>query len=235
MSKEEMKKYFGIITILSFALLLSGCINYEQETSLNKDWSGHINMHISMDPKTFMCNLFLTAAEKADSEPGSEPKMKPSLQESLSKVTSSIKCDIKEEDILKNFNKGAVKNITFRKEEENGIIHFYFSADFEDITTLYADKNKVSISEGEDGRVTYTERLSSSADGTQESEDADKSHPELFEGYHFQYILHMPRNIISANTDKIDKNTATWYIPMPDVMRQKDFTAVVTIRRVLNE
>lgn len=230
MSKEEMKKYVGIITILLLAISLSGCINYEQETFLNKDWSGHINTHISMDPKTFMCNLLLTAAEKENSKPGSESKMKPSVQESLSKATSSVKCDIKEEDILKSFNKGAVKNITFRKEEENGIIHFYFSADFDDIKALYTDKNKVSISGGEDGRVTYTERLSSSGDvGTRGSEDADKPHPELFEGYHFQYILHMPRNIISANTDKIDKNIATWYIPMPDAMRQKDFTAVVTI------
>ena len=212
-----MKKIQTIITILAMAVSLSGCINYEQETFLNEDMSGRINMHISVDPKAFLSNLFAAAGGKSLAE------------DSLSKATSSAKCDIKEEDVVKGFNQGAIKNVSFRKEEESGIVHFYLNADFDDITALYTDRNRISISEDKDGRVTYTERFSSSDADTAGSEDADRSHPEFFEGYHFQYILHMPRNIVSANTDRIDKNTATWYMPMPDAMRAKDFTATATI------
>ena len=213
----EIKVQVAIIAVLALVLSLSGCINYEQETFLNEDRSGHINMHISVDPKAFLSNLFATAGGKS------------LIKEPLSKATSSVKCDVKEEDVVKGFKQGAVKNMSFRKEEESGIMHFYFSADFDDITALYTDENRISISEDKDGRVTYTERFSSSDTGTAGSGGTDAFRPELFEGYHFQYILHMPRNIVSANTDRVDKNTATWYIPMPDAMQAKDFTATATI------
>jgi len=70
------------------------------------------------------------------------------------------------------------------------------------------------------------EGLYEAADG---SKEAGTYAPDLFKGYYFRYTVHMPRNIMSANTADIYINTATWDIPLPDFMRQKDFTATVTI------
>jgi len=203
------------LSILVLTLALSGCINYEQETYINEDRSGHLDVRILLCPKEFMANLV--------------SNLKSSMPESASKGTSNVKCDVKEEDLTKGFAVGRFKNITFKKVEEDGVIHFCFGADFDDITTLYEDKNRITISEDKGGLVTYAEHFTSGGVELAGAEDADKQYPDLFKGYHFKYTLHMPRAIVNANTDKVDKNTATWEIPMPEAMRQKDLTVTVTI------
>lgn len=213
------------LTILLLALSLSGCINYEQDTYINEDRSGHLDIRISICPKEFMSNLVSKAAEDS----GAGANLKTSMRESMSKATPDVKCDVKEEDLKKGFAAGSVKNITFKKVEGDGVIHFCFGADFDDIATLYDDKDRIRITEDEGGRVTYTEHFKSSDAEAAGAADADKYYPDIFKGYHFRYTLHMPREIVSANTDKVDKTTATWEIPMPEAMRQKDLTVTVTI------
>lgn len=220
-----MKKLATIITGLLLALSVSGCINYEQDTYINEDRSGHLDVRISFSPKEFMANLLSSVAEKS----GFKMDLKPALDESMSKATTSMKCDVKEEDLTKGFTIGNIKNITFKKAEEDGVIHFCFSANFDDVTTLYTDKEKISITEDKDGRATYIEHFRSSEAEVAGGEAANKYGPDLFKGYHFRYTLHMPRNIVSANTKDVRKNTATWDMPMPEMMRQKDFTVTVTI------
>ncbi len=220
-----MKNLCTITAILVLSLSLSGCINYEQDTFINEDRSGHLDIRISICPIQFMSNII----SKAASDSGADTNLKASMQDSMSKAKTDLKCDVKEEDLKKGFTVGSAKNITFRKEEGEGVVDFCFGADFDDITTLYDDKNRITISEDKDGRVTYTEHFKSSNAEMAGAKDADKYYPDLFKGYYFKYTLHMPRAIVNANTDKVDKNIATWVIPMPEAMRQKDIMVTATI------
>ncbi len=212
--------------ILLFALSLSGCTSYlEQETFINEGGSGHTTINICITPKEFIANMLLAAVEKTGAETG----LNTALPETPPKAAVKIKCDIKEDDLKSGFADGCIKNVTFKRTESDGAVYFCFNADFDDITTLYADKTRIAITEDKNGFVTYAEHLIPSDAGVSEEEGANKHAPELFESCRLRYILHMPRDIVSANTANVDKNTAVWDIPMDEAMKQKDIAVTATI------
>ena len=211
-----------IFTVL-ILLLCSGCINYEQETFLNEDLSGRIEIHMFVNPKSAM-DAVLKKADK-------DAKLPFNLDEGLSEATYKMKFDVKEEDLLKEFNKEAIKNKSFRKVEKDGIAHFYLTVEFYDIRKLFADKDVLLITEDQDDFITYIQFFVSPKKAKDKKEDktADLS-PEFFKGFSFKYILHMPQDIVSANTDRIYKNTATWEFPLEKIMNNKNFYIKATMK-----
>ncbi len=101
--------------------------------------------------------------------------------------------------------------------------------EFDDIRKLYEGKKIVTVTEGENDLVTYTEYFEPREDRKKDAEPAKKD-PELFKGFKFKYVLHMPRDIVSANTDKIDKNTATWELPLDVIANNKNFHITASIK-----
>lgn len=210
------------ILIVSLLLSVSGCINYDNETYLNEDLSGRVELCLFLDSRECLKTI---AHEVKD-----EPETKQFMTDLADKATTQFKVNIKEEDFLSMFNAGAIKKKDYRKVEQDGTVHFYFTAEFDDIRKLYEGKKKVVVTEGPDNLITYTEYFEHFKDKKREDR-SDGKKSELFKGFKFKYILHMPKDIVSANTDRIDKNTATWELPLDAVMNNKDFFIMVSIKK----
>ena len=215
------KNIIKITSTCIAAFMICGCVNYEQETFLNPDLSGRIEIHVFPNPKP----MFEELAQKVNEE----GKLSLNLDEALSRATYKMKVKIKEEDLLKSFNKDAVKNKNFREIEKDGLTHTYLTVEFNDIRKLFADKYIVSITEGKDGLITYTQFFESSKDNKKE-EKPSESQSELFKGFSFKYTLHMPSDIVSANTETIEKDTAVWEFPIKQVMEDKNFNITATCK-----
>ena len=212
---------------LAFALLVSlsltGCINYEQETFLNEDMSGRIEIHMFANPKPMTEAIIKKVNEDA--------KFSLNLDESLSKATYKMKFDVKEEDLLKEFNREAIKSKSFRKAEKDGISHFYLTVEFDDIRKLFADKDVVSVTEDRNGLITYTQFFVPLREDKDKKEGKTAETPqEFFKGFGFRYILHMPYDIVSANADRVEKNTAIWELPLEKVANNKDFYMTASVK-----
>lgn len=221
--REQMKKENTVKIILACIAILSiyGCINYEQETSLNPDLSGRIEIHIFSNPQP----VIETVAKKVNEE----SKLSINMDDALSKATYKIKFDIKEESLLEDFNRGAIKNKSFKKIEKDGITHFYLAVEFYDIRKLFADKSAVSVIEDKGGFITYTQFFNSSKESKKEG-GSDNMAPEFFKGFNFKYTLHMPADIVSANTVNIDKKTAVWEFPLKQIIEDKNFNITATCK-----
>lgn len=211
MKNEDALK---ITSICIAALSLCGCINYEQETFLNPDLSGRIEMHIFPNPQPMVEEIAKKVSEKSE--------LSLNLNEALSKATYKMKVKIKEEDLLKAFSEDAIKSKSFREIEKDGITHIYLTVEFDDIRKLFKEKKAISVVENQKGLITYTQFFNSSKDGKKKGA-SDNTLSEFFKGFNFKCTLHMPADIISANTVNIDKNTAVWEFPLKQVIEDKNF------------
>ncbi len=219
-----MKKRNAINLIPACALLLSicGCINYEQDTSLNPDLSGRIEIHLFFDPRPMISEMF-----KKDT---TNPKLSAAIGDMVEKASMKADVKIKEEDILESFNQEAIKNKSFKKIEKDGIQHFYFTVEFDDIRKLFQDKKVVSVVTDNRGSIAYTEYFKLLKDEKKEVK-SDESSNEFLKGFYFKYQLHMPGDIVRANTGNIDKNTAVWELPLGAAMNDSDFKITATSKR----
>jgi len=203
------------------AFLICGCVNYEQETFLNPDMSGRIEIHVFPNPQPMVEEIAKKINEEGESSLN--------LNEALSKATYKMKVKIKEEDLLNAFNSDAIKSKSFREIERSGISHVYLTVEFDDIRKLFKDKKSVSVVGGQSGLVTYTQFFNLSKDG-KEKGASDNTPPESFKGFNFKCILHMPANIMTANTLNIDKNTAVWEFPLKQIMEDKNLNITATCK-----
>jgi hypothetical protein len=217
--KKSPPLKFLLIVLLS--LSSAGCINYGQETYLNEDMSGRVELCFSLNVRE---GLRAFAEEMK-----AEPEAKQLMVDLADKAAINFKINVKEEDFLQMFNAGAIKRKEYRKVERDGMAYFYFTAEFDDIRKLYEGKKRVTVTEGEDSLVTYTEYFEPLED-EKKKDKGDGKEKGLFKGFNFRYVLHMPRDIVSANTDRIDKNTATWELPLDGIVDDKDFHITASIK-----
>ena len=217
------KVRFVLIALAS--LFLAGCINYEQETYLNKNLSGRVEL-------CFYVNV-REGVKAAVKEAKADPKVEKLMTDFAEAAKIKFKVNVKEDDFLNMFNVGAIKKKDYRRIERNGAVYFYFTVEFDDIRKLYEGKKIVTVAEGPDNLVTYTEYFQPPEDKKKENEkDKDaKKDPGLFKGFKFKYVLHMPQDIVSANTDRIDKNTATWEFPLDSIANNKDFYITASMKK----
>ena len=202
------------IFIALVLLLSAGCINYEKETYLNEDLSGRVEMCFSLNSREGL--------KAITQEVKGEPEVKQLITDFADKAAIKLKVNVKEEDFLSMFNASAIKKKDYRKVEQDGIVYFYFTAEFDDIRKLYEGKKTVTITEDENNLVTYTEYFEPLEDKKKEDKAKGKN-SEIFKGFKFKYVLHMPQDIVSANTDRIDKNTATWERPLDAIADSENF------------
>lgn len=217
---KSIVKKINTIFIIAVLLSCAGCINYAQETRLNEDLSGRIEMCFTINARE---GFRMMAGEAKDS-----PEVKQLMTDMADKADIEMKTEVKEEDVLGIFNPDAIKRKDHRKFSKDGVGHFYFTVEFDDITKLYKNKKRVTLADDGKGNIVYREYLEPPGSGGKEGADAPP--PEIFKGFHFKYTLHMPRDIISANTDKISGNTAVWDLPLQKVLDTKNFYITATFK-----
>lgn len=216
------KAVIKVILVCLAVLLTSGCINYEQETYLNEDMSGRIEIHLFANPRPAFETVFKKMGEKS--------KLQLNMEKALSEAAYKMDMNIKEEDILKGFNQEAIKNKSFKKIRTDGITHFYLTIEFDDIRKLFEGKKKIGITEGKDGLITYNEYFEPTNGEGRNTDSECNDDNEIFKSFSFKYTLHLPSDIMSANTGNIKRDTAIWEFPLSSVMKDKDFKVTATFK-----
>ncbi|MFC1632305.1 hypothetical protein ACFL1I_08495 [Candidatus Omnitrophota bacterium] len=204
----EKKRSVSIIVAAIIALLTSGCINYEQETFLNSDMSGHTEICIFPNPEAYKAGLIASLdTHKQDTTDAATL---------LKDVKMKIKMKIDEQSLLGNLNLEAIKNKEFRQVEKDGVTYTYLSVEFDNIEDLYTKGHEVDISKNGQGNIIYKEypKLSELLSEFSSEPSFDRIEPEYLKEFYVQYTLHMPGKIVKANTEDININVATWHIPL---------------------
>ncbi len=219
--------------IMLSLVLLGGCINYEEQLTLNKDGSGTIMMHYWMD-STFAQGPGQAAGDKG-----------PPMSEQQANERFATKPGITLQ--------------SFRTEEKDGDTHSYVTLAFDSVTNLSAamDGRDITFSE-EGGVITFTSTVESESPGPEAamplepepaSEPADGEAPEMPEGMEgmgeamgeamakgmeemmgqmmgsmgdgeFTFNVTFPGEVLEVEGPGATKaeNTATWKLSLGDVM-----------------
>jgi len=214
---DKARFIFIALVLLSSA----GCINYEQETYLNEDLSGRVEICLSINSREGLRAIAQAAK--------GEPEAKQLMTDFADKAAIKFKVNVKEEDFLTMFNAGAIKKKDYRKVEQDGVAYFYFTVEFDDIKKLYEGKKTVTVTEGKNDLVTYMEYFEP-LENKKKEDKANEKDSELFKGFRFKYVLHMPQDIVSANTDRIDRKTATWDLPLDAIAASKNFYITASMK-----
>jgi len=193
MRKGIMHRNIIYILLLSFVLLLAGCIEYSEELWLNADGSGRMVMKIGTEE---------SLGEMDDSEPPFDEEEivetfshTDGITVNSSKSFNSDGMDWVEIDI--SFGSFDALN-QVESEEESGMIGIF------------------NLEPGEPGTMVFTRNISSGDTGdTSDEDDFGAAMMEsMFKGYKWTYKTHFPDKVMEANTtdDKIDEetNTVTW-------------------------
>lgn len=215
---------FKIILIFLVLTALCGCVNYEQETYLNEDMSGRLGIAMSINPQEAMKIVMDRIEAQRQGQPAGTAK--PLMSDLAKEAQASIGAEISDKDFLEAFNVSAITKKTYKKSEENNKLTVFLNIEFTDIRKLFEGRKNVTVTTNKDGSITYTEYF----EPLKGRENANTpENQEFLKKSRFKYVLHMPRDIVSANTGLIDKNTAEWDLPLSAAYK-KDFYITATMK-----
>jgi hypothetical protein len=188
-----------LIGMVVFALLLSGCINIQQEYWLNGDGSAKISMDVGMSDAL----LSMGGASGGSSQ-------------------SSPFDDLKKEFSTSNTH---IKNVQVNEYKKDAMQHFAVTfevANFEDFLKTQSAQNgefDISLSHQTDGSIVFKQLTNLNKEGQTTGLDA-ASVSSMFKDMYWTVIVHAPQ-VISTNGSKMDNGTVQWKIPMADVFAGK--------------
>jgi hypothetical protein len=188
-----------LIGMVVFALLLSGCINIQQEYWLNGDGSAKISMDVGMSDAL----LSMGGASGGSSQ-------------------SSPFDDLKKEFSTSNTH---IKNVQVNEYKKDAMQHFAVTfevANFEDFLKTQSAQNgefDISLSHQTDGSIVFKQLTNLNKEGQTTGLDA-ASVSSMFKDMYWTVIVHAPQ-VISTNGSKMDDGTVQWKIPMADVFAGK--------------
>ena len=190
-----MKKQ-PVVIFIALAFLLTGCIEYAEKMGFNKDGSGNITLKLGVDES------MLSMGESENNGKFDEQKIRNELETSDGiKVTQSKSYSDKGKkwiEISLDFDSFESLSESSKKEKQGGFI------------------GEISLVEEENGNLSFSRKISFG----DPKKDNDEENPfeglfeTMFSQYLWEYEIHFPTNILSANTadENIDitNNKVTW-------------------------
>jgi hypothetical protein len=206
-----MKKIALILLVLS--VLLAGCIKYQEEMWIKEDGSGTLTMKVSMPDMGF--------GEQADTSADIDFQDKPGVRLINKKQYKEEDMTVYEMEVEFDF----VDSLSQLKEGE-GAEDYQFIGDIE----LFMDENDNIIF----NRLIQFEQEETGVEespGSPGDEMGEQMFNSMFAQYNWEYIVHFPYKIISANANEenIDResNTVKWVFPLSELQNEKMMTATM--------
>lgn len=212
-----------VISVFFVLIALCGCVDYEQQTYLNDDMSGRLTISLSINAQEAMKVVMDKIEARRQSQPAGS---KPLMSDLADQAKVSLGAEVSDKDFMDTFNVSAIRKKTYKKSETGDITTVSLDVEFDDIRKLFEGKKNVTVTTNKDGSITYTEYFEPIKDREAKNTGGNE---ELFRRSRFKYVLRMPRDIISANTGKIEKNTARWDLPLAAAYK-KDFCITATMK-----
>ncbi|MBN3038515.1 MAG: hypothetical protein JW869_03760 [Candidatus Omnitrophica bacterium] len=225
-----MKRYLLGSIIIALALVC-GCINLEQETFLDEDMSGKVQIHVYNNKETSKC---ATAAYLEEVFSGCDSEIGRALKETLIAATANtaFRVKIDEGDLSNSFCQDAIKNKKYRQEDIDGNTHAYLEFEFDDITKIYKNEEQINIVSSEevikyiftsDVKGVIGEAISKNIENSEKKESPELKNC-IFKDCRIKYVLHMPGEIIDSNASEISGDTAIWTIPLQEAFEKEQAT-----------
>ncbi len=182
--------YITAFAIIFAALLLSGCVTYDQELYIGKNGSGIVKVHYSL------INV------DTGSEMGSEVDV----------IPASFSTN--EAEIREMYKGDGIELKDIKIESDETITNVYLLIKFDNVLDLNDhgvwDENQVIGTRIEDGKLVYIQDISNPDARTLSSEEKS-----LYDSYIFSYSLQLPNKVIETNGLRSkDGRTIYWEYPL---------------------
>lgn len=208
-----MKKIRISFSLLTISILLFGCLDYKEKMKLNQDLSGELSFNVGISEQ-----LFNMGGKSGDMKEFDENKLKENYS-----------------------GKEGIRFISSRTYSESGNRWIEIKVGFDSIQALMKSSTDsthkgmigdISISENNDGEITFSRKIFSneSKRDTTEDELSKNMMEMMFGNYTWKYELTLPGEIISSNADSINHalSTVYWRFPLAKISNEKLMT--VTFR-----
>lgn len=189
-----------ILVIIALAVsisFLSGCVNYSENMTLNKDFSGKVSIKLAMS------NMMFGMMGESSS------KMLKDMEESF-KSSEKIK-------LIDSKTYNELDNQVFAFDIEFNSIEDFNMIRENDKTPPFL--GEVSLVKGKDGKVTLKRVISGS-----DNQEVNQEMRSTLAGYKWTYELKTPFKILEANTvpSYIDRktNTVKWEVPLFSILSE---------------
>lgn len=219
---HHLKFSAGIWIAALSALLIAGCINYEQTTTLNANGSGSMLMHYSLSQQ-------LVAMMSMGGQQGNQGEDK----------TKDMPFKLKEEEVRADMKANGVKVEKFETKTEGENQHFYVTVSFDKITDLNQTKTFKEMPfewTQKDGKIYFKQTLKGKNEAKKgekkpEDEMAKNMAKAMFGNAAFTFKVTLPSKALPApetnGTIADDGRTVSWTFPLVDLGdSSKDMTAV---------
>jgi hypothetical protein len=206
-SLPSFRRCLRLLFVLVIAGLLGGCIDYDEEMWLNGDLSGRVNMMIS-------------------------------VQEEIVKGATGLEKDLSEAGVRRDVERvPGVRLESFESFREAGKVIAKLRITFDSLEKLTRHETGAgestplsllgSLSLREEGRKWLLERTLTALPETKAKSTGSDLLAKglgslLFSKNHLAYKLHLPGEIITANTQRIDakERTVEWNFTLAQAMRE---------------
>jgi hypothetical protein len=186
-----MKRFFITASaIFITALLLAGCVTYDQDLYIGEDGSGIVKVHYSL--------LNLDTGED--------------MGTGVDVIPASFSTDKKE--IREMYRGGGVELKDVKIESDETITDVYLLIKFDNVLDLNGhgvwDENQVIGTRIEDGTLVFIQDISNPDARILSSEEK-----KLYDSYVFSYSLRLPNDVVKTNgLSSKDRRTVYWEYPL---------------------
>jgi len=184
-----MRKLLLLLPVVLF--VVAGCIDYEQETTLHMDGSGHANIHYSVVVGPFADETVPTEEDDIEGRYEGEPGIK----------VSNVKVTTEDEAI----------DVSYR-------IDFDDFDHFLEVHDGMLDPSRTTFTSGA-GRWKFVGVATGADEEADAGEETDDESYGLLSGYHVTYTFNFPGEVTSTNGEITDDyDTVVWNYTLADVM-----------------
>jgi hypothetical protein len=190
-----------LFLVLSLALLIFGCINYEETVDLKKDGSGKMTMHYSIPQQLY---AMMQMGQNTDGEKKEEMPFK-----------------FKESEIRADLTAPGVTVDKIESKTEGDQQHFYVNLSFKKITDLNQTKSFEKMKfewKEEDKKITFQQTIEGEKKDSQANPMGDQMASAMLGNAKFVFKITLPSKALPApdTNGKIqeDGKTVVWEYPL---------------------
>jgi hypothetical protein len=206
-------KQFKLFSIFLFVALLAGCINYEENITLNSDGSGTMMMHYSIAQQLYA----MMQMSDGSQQQGKEDEMP---------------FKFKESEIRADMNAPGVTVEKVEQKAEGDQQHFYVHIKFNKITDLNQTKafQKMKFEWNETGdNVVFRQVLEGDKKQTEENPMGDQMASAMLGNAKFKFTVTLPSKALPApdtnGTIQEDGKTVVWEWPLLEASKGQTMVA----------
>lgn len=215
-----MRHRYGVPLLLAL-LVLSGCINYEEEITLRRNGSGFARIHYSIQED--MATVLDNVAGRLKADPTLKQKFTGQIGPIFSKAGAREVFADKPDIILERVE----------EETKDGVRHVYVDFGFRTLKALNDlfgfNNGSVALHDLTGDRLEYMREIGNFSGMGSEAVQYPAFPPLLqaAKTCRLKFTLHLPGKVLESNARQVRGSTAVWECPIAEIKDISTMTAIV--------